>query len=288
MAHLEMEDYFREVEFEGNDITIGSLYSIQIKAFERWWNSIYERLRYGGRIEYVREPEILNPYSKKKLKFIAKLDKSEYEKLLEEYNNKINELTEAIPTDCRYAFYLSKKFKYLNTKEYTLQISDAYTVIAKNVYPSTIKNTLYKMVDDSKDPVEEVDEKINELISMEDITEEQRTEHINLLLELRDKVKDSKKERKKEIDKEIDKLDKDKLYVVKQITANRFQVNYYDFDKGKSSRAGLGDALFMPKEAVSIPAKRRKKRSDMKEIKRSFTTGEGLWLVFEADEKKDE
>lgn len=288
MTRLKAEDYFREVEFEGNDITLGSLYAIQIKAFERWWNGIYERLRYGGRIEYVREPEILNPYSKKKLKFIAKLDKSEYEKLLEKYNNKINELTEAIPTDCRYAFYLSKKFKYLNTKEYTLQISDAYTVIAKNVYPSTIKNTLYKMVDDSKDPVEEVDEKINELISMEDITEEQRQEHINLLLELRDKVKDSKKERKKEIDEEIKKLDKDKLYVVKQITASRFQVNYYDFDKGKSSRAGLGDALFIPKEAVSIPAKRRKKRSDMKEIKRSFTTGEGLWLVFEADEKKDE
>lgn len=288
MTRLKAEDYFREVEFEGNDITLGSLYAIQIKAFERWWNGIYERLRYGGRIEYVREPEILNPYSKKKLKFIAKLDKSEYEKLLEEYNNKINELTEAIPTDCRYAFYLSKKFKYLNTKEYTLQISDAYTVIAKNVYPSTIKNTLYKMVDDSKDPVEEVDEKINELISMEDITEEQRQEHINLLLELRDKVKDSKKERKKEIDEEIKKLDKDKLYVVKQITASRFQVNYYDFDKGKSSRAGLGDALFMPKEAVSIPAKRRKKRSDMKEIKRSFVCDKGVWFIFGVDEKKEE
>lgn len=288
MTRLKAEDYYREVEFEGNDVTLGSLYAIQIKAFERWWNSVYERLRFSGRIEYIREPDILDSYSKKKLKFIAKLDKSEYEKLLEEYNNKINELTEAIPKDCRYAFYLSKNFKYLNTKEYTLKISDAYTVIAKNVYPSTIKNTLYKMVDDSKDPVEEVDEKIQEMISMKDITEEQRQEHINLLLELREKVKDSKKKRKEEIDKEIDKLDKNKLYTIKQITASRFQVNYYDFIEHKSSRAGLGDALFIPIEAISIPAKQRKMRSDKKPIKRSFITDEGLWFVFEADEKNKE
>ena len=235
------------IESTGEVMKLGQLFKQQIVAFNNWWIDTYNRLDKESKIIYKHLPiiEIDNLITEKdyrRLKFIACMEREEFEELYDQYLAKIEELSKDIPDQYKAWFYLEKNIKYINTSDCSLTISPAATLISKKATIQDIKVA--------------INQKIGTLREGTEIKQE-------------------------DIDQELSKLEEDKTYTFKKITANKYQFNYYDIDLNQSLHVGLGDALFVPKIASFRSAKKQKKRSDTKIPAAHILLPNANFLIFE-------
>lgn len=254
MAYLKAADKETEISINGEVISIGSLYKRQIKTFNEWWSSKYNKFKNEGKILFDSLPD---NNSRKKMKYIATMDLKDYNEFFKEYTNLIEELTSVIPEQYRYAFSLRKKFKFLNTTSLSLSISEAYTIIGKGLNFEEIKILA------NKDKIEQyrfADKKFmteEQKVLMKEIEEEFPNIHEEMIQVGTLVVVNTKTE----LD---DILCKNKLYDIKVKSAKRYQINYFDIDKNKSCCTNLNDSIFVPVGVIYSPSKQQKSRSSKK------------------------
>lgn len=266
-----LENKYQKVKTKrGKDTTIGRLFYGAIEDFETWWENKYFQLERENKLIYSRY-KTRKAFGREKTKYIAALDLKEYEEFLQEYNQTIEELKATLPEEYREKIKLEKNFKFLNTLTFTLNISENFIKVPQ--YNNTTYEEMLNIIDENIGDAFEgmTKEEINEL--SEDALKKLNEEN-------------KRREEEKKIRKE--KLEVGKEYDIKAITGNRYQINYYDRDKGKSLHTGLGDAIFVPIGAEMHQPKQRQTRKDKQP--RLFTLrsrGGGLLYVVESRELKE-
>lgn len=235
------------VESTGEVMKLGQLFKRQIIAFETWWKETYERLYRENKIIYNHLPiieldNLVQEKNYRRLKFIATMNRDEFEAFYTEYQAKIEELSKVIPDQYKAWFYLEKNIKYINTSDCSLTISPAATLISKKATIQDIKVA--------------INQKIGTLREGTEIKQE-------------------------DIDQELSKLEEDKTYIFKKMTASKYQLNYYDIDQEKSLHTGLGDALFIPPIAILSMSKKQKKRADTKIPVAQILLPNAYFLIYE-------
>lgn len=235
------------VESTGEVITVGKLFKRQIIAFNEWWIETYESLYTQNKIIYnhlptVKRDDLNQEKDYRRLKFIAQINKAEFEELHNQYLAKIEELSKDIPDEFKPWFYLEKNIKYINTSDCSLTVSPATTLITKKADINDTKKIVLKKIEELREGTEIDQEKI---------------------------------------DNELSKLEEDKTYTIKRITANKYQFNYYDIDLNQSLHVGLGDALFVPKIASFRKSKKQKQRSDTKIPVAQILLPNAYFLIYE-------
>lgn len=184
-----------------------------------------------------------HPKSKKqKLKYIAKLNKKEFKIFEKEVSEKILELKAAIPVQYNYAFEIEKDFEYIDTAVASVSVTDEYTTRCRKANKRQIKSYLSKCYDFKHRDMQETFEKVI-------------------------------------LDEELKILEDNFLYDMKEITAERIMLNYFDEKEEKSGQKKVVDVVFVPEKA-KIYKKPPKKRAQRREKREGFEEVELLHRTF--------
>lgn len=267
-----LEDRHKTIKTKsGKSTTLGRLFYGAIEDFEIWWENKYFKFEKENKLIYSRY-KTRKVLSRERTKYIAALEPDEYKEFLKEYKQTIKDLKATIPPKYRSKLKLEKNFKFLNTSSFTLKISKNCIKIPE------YNNTTYEEMLDI------IDKNIGDVF--DGMTKKQIKELPEDELKA---LKEENKRRKKEKRLRKNKLEVGKEYDIKTITGDRYQINYYDIDKGKSLHTGLGDAIFVPIGAEMHQPKQRQTRKDKQERLFTLTNkGGGLNYVVESRELKAE
>lgn len=245
---LKIKDAEKKVFFEGKEITVKYLFRIVIDRFKDWNYSIYEQLRQNKRVLYVRIPEI---ESEQQFKYVAKLTEKEYQQYLKVYGEKIIELSNLIPSEYKYAFYLENNIKYIPAEFFYVTVTDAYTKAFKDATKEEIKEKYETTIEEMEWYC--LDSELNKIFKSASDEEFKKAneKHIEKM--------------KNKVYEQLELLEDNKLYDIKYKTAHRFQFNYFDKIEEKSKYCSVGDIIFVPIDATKVEKRKRKIKKRTKE-----------------------